>query len=163
MAGLQQLAIRYRVAIVIVHHLRKEGAEDVLDMISGTTGISGAADLALVLTRTKLGVRLAGRGRDTEEIDKLAELDPETSIWSITGDYDEAAPDSVMGSLRRLIYELLDNSPLPLTAPKIAERLGKPAHSVRTVLGRMVRATPCQIIRQPDGSYITPAKAERNR
>ena len=42
--ALQELATTYRVAIVVVHHVRKADAEDVLDTVSGTTGIAGAAD-----------------------------------------------------------------------------------------------------------------------
>jgi hypothetical protein len=159
MAGLQYLAERYRIAIVIVHHVRKTDAEDVLDTISGTTGIAGAADLALVLGNTKHGCRLAGRGRDTENLDKLCELDPDTGIWSITGEYDEAVPDSPIGTLRRSIYDLLADSPLPLTADKIAERIGRQPNVVRMMLSRMARAAPAQVIKQPDGSFILPAKA----
>jgi hypothetical protein len=156
MSMLQQLAMRYRIAVVIVHHVRKSDAEDVLDTISGTTGIAGAADLALVLGKTKLGCRLAGRGRDTEDIDKLCELDPDTGIWSITGEYDEAAPDSAMGALRRLIRELLDGSPLPLTSAAIATRLGKSSGTVRKVLSRMVKDG--QAVKNSDGSFTSPKR-----
>jgi hypothetical protein len=160
MSMLQELAIHYRIAIVVVHHVRKSDAEDVLDTISGTTGISGAADLALVLGRTKHGCCLAGRGRDTEDIDKLCELDFETGVWSLTGDYDEAVPESDIGTVRRSIYDLLDGSPVPLSADKIAERIGRQPNVVRMMLSRMSRAVPSQVMRQPDGSYILPAKAD---
>jgi hypothetical protein len=154
MTSVQELALRYRVAIVIVHHVRKGDAEDVLDMISGTTGITGAADLALVLDRTKNGCRLAGRGRDTEDIDKLCERDPDTGIWSITGEYDEAAPDSEMGSLRRTIFDLLDGSPLPFGSPAIATRLNRSRGVVRKILSRMVKDG--EAVKLPDGSFTSP-------
>ena len=51
---LQELATRYRVAIVVVHHVRKSDAEDVLDTVSGTTGIAGAADSVMVLVLSVL-------------------------------------------------------------------------------------------------------------
>ena len=57
LSGLQGLATRYRVAIVVVHHVRKSDANDVLDTVSGTTGIAGAADNVMVL-----GVTPTGRG-----------------------------------------------------------------------------------------------------
>jgi hypothetical protein len=155
-SALQQLAERYRIAIVLVHHVRKASAEDVLDEISGTTGIAGAADLALVLGRTKLGCRLAGRGRDTDDIDKLVELDPDTGIWSVVGEYDEAAPDSEMGSLRRLIGELLTDSPLPLTSPAIATRLDRSRSVVRKILSRMWKDG--QAVKNPDGSFTSPKR-----
>lgn len=40
------------VAIVLVHHVRKMDADDPLDTVSGTTGLTGAADTVLVLNRT---------------------------------------------------------------------------------------------------------------
>jgi hypothetical protein len=159
LAGLHELAIRYRVAIVVVHHVRKSDAEDVLDTISGTTGIAGACDLALVLGRTKHGIRLSGRGRDTEEIDKVVEFDPDTGLWAVTGEYDEAVPDSPTAATRRAIYDLLQGSPMPLTPIKIAERLGQQRNVVRVVLGRMLKAVPAQVERNPDGSYRLPARS----
>jgi hypothetical protein len=44
LAALHQLAEQYRIAIVVVHHVRKADADDVLDTISGTTGIAGACE-----------------------------------------------------------------------------------------------------------------------
>ena len=62
--ALRELATRYRVAIAVVHHVRKSDAEDVLGTVSGTTGIAGAADSVMVLGRTDKSVRLYARGRD---------------------------------------------------------------------------------------------------
>ena len=73
LGALQELATRYSIAIVVVHHVRKTDAEDVLDTISGTTGIAGAADTVMVLGKTDRGVRMYLRGRDAEEQDKLLE------------------------------------------------------------------------------------------
>src|SRR5262249_17935053 len=42
--GLHSLSIELRVPIIIVHHTRKAGAEDLLDKVSGTFGLWGAAD-----------------------------------------------------------------------------------------------------------------------
>ena len=90
--SLQELATKYSVAIVLVHHVRKSGdAEDILDTICGSTGIAGAADTPMVLGKTTHGIRFYLRGRDVEEQDKLVEFDPETGLWSVTGDYEEAA------------------------------------------------------------------------
>ena len=45
MKGLQSLAMATGVAIVVVHHTRKSGAEDdPFETVSGTLGLSGAAD-----------------------------------------------------------------------------------------------------------------------
>jgi len=157
LAPLQELATRWRVAIVIVHHVRKSDADDVLDTISGTTGIAGACDTAAVLGRTKHGVRFALRGRDVEEQDKVVEFDPDTGLWSVVGEFDEATPDSETSVLRRAIHDLLKASaPVPLAPVNIAVRLDQNRASVRQMLRRMVRNFPPQAIQNPDGTYTIP-------
>jgi hypothetical protein len=42
--ALQIIASEMNVAILIVHHLRKGTSDDPIDKISGTLGLSGAAD-----------------------------------------------------------------------------------------------------------------------
>ena len=41
---LKALADRHRIAVLLIHHLRKLGDDDPMNMISGTTGLSGATD-----------------------------------------------------------------------------------------------------------------------
>lgn len=52
-ARLKALADSYKVTMLIVHHTRKQKAEDIFDMISGTNGLMGAADGAFVLSKEK--------------------------------------------------------------------------------------------------------------
>ena len=40
------------ISILLVHHLRKQGAADPLNKLSGTTGIAGAVDAVLVLEKS---------------------------------------------------------------------------------------------------------------
>src|SRR5262249_40915424 len=49
--ALKKLADKYEVAIVPVHHTRKAAAEDVFDTVSGSRGLTGAADTTLILKR----------------------------------------------------------------------------------------------------------------
>jgi AAA domain len=50
--GLQKLAGEYQVGIVLNHHLRKAGSEDdAFDDVSGTLGLTGAADTIIVMKR----------------------------------------------------------------------------------------------------------------
>ena len=66
---LKRLADEYGIAVVLVHHLRKREASDPHMMISGTTGLIGAADGSYVLCRENPGdveAQLYVRGRDIE-------------------------------------------------------------------------------------------------
>ena len=66
---LKRLADRLGLAILLIHHLRKEKAEDVFHRISGTTAISGAVDSSFTLVEERRGsgrAKLTCIGRDIE-------------------------------------------------------------------------------------------------
>ena len=50
---LKTFSDRYGICLLVVHHTRKMEAEDSFDMISGTNGLMGAADGALLLHKDK--------------------------------------------------------------------------------------------------------------
>lgn len=81
---LKQIADEYQIAVVLIHHLRKREASDPHTMISGTTGLVGAADGSYVLRRENAGdreVQLYVRGRDVEDKILTLERDDELNEW----------------------------------------------------------------------------------
>ena len=82
----QQLAIKHHCCILIISHTRKQGATDFIDLISGTTGLTGAADGLMVLQRErgKASAVLHIVNRDTGE-QELA-LKSEWPQWELLGD-----------------------------------------------------------------------------
>ena len=88
MGLLQELATRHGITIIVVHHVRKAGADDVMDTVSGTLGLTGTADSIIVLGKSEKGVRLCVSGRDLEEeADKVVRFDRATAKWTVLGDY----------------------------------------------------------------------------
>jgi hypothetical protein len=84
--ALKQIADRHKLAIVLVHHLRKSVDNDPLNMISGTTGIAGGADSNFVLQkdkRTENTATLICTGRDIEQRELLLEFNKETFLWEL--------------------------------------------------------------------------------
>ncbi|HEX7735625.1 MAG TPA: bifunctional DNA primase/polymerase, partial [Ktedonobacteraceae bacterium] len=69
MSKLQVLANTHHLAVVVVHHLRKMGSDDVFDEVSGTLGLTGGADTTIILKRARYEQEgtLAITGRDVEE------------------------------------------------------------------------------------------------
>ena len=67
--GLARLAEQYGVAILLIHHTRKLEADDPLDTISGSLGLSGGMDSVLVLKRSRgtAEAELFVTGRDIKE------------------------------------------------------------------------------------------------
>ena len=81
--SLKKIADEYQLTILLIHHLRKQESKDAFHMISGTTGLQGAADTILVMTENKRGsgsVKLSVLGRDVEPRELKLERD-ENSIW----------------------------------------------------------------------------------
>ena len=80
---LKKIADEYQLTILLIHHLRKQESKDAFHMISGKTGLQGAADTILVMTENKRGsgsVKLSVLGRDVEPRELKLERE-ENSIW----------------------------------------------------------------------------------
>ena len=81
--SLKKIADEFQITILLIHHLRKQESKDSFHMISGTTGLQGAADSILVMTENKRGsgsVKLSVVGRDIEPRGLELERD-ENGVW----------------------------------------------------------------------------------
>lgn len=84
--ALKQIADKYKIAIILVHHLRKTGDSDPLNMISGTSGIAGGADTNFVLQkdkRTENTAMLICTGRDIEQRELFLEFNKDNFLWEL--------------------------------------------------------------------------------
>lgn len=134
---LQQLANEFGIAVVVVHHTRKAKADvDPFDEISGTLGLSGAADTALVLRQTQTGVVLYGRGRDIEEIETAVQFDSETCKWVPLGN----PADAHRTRERTEIRDCLKRFPRGLLSAEISRELARDDNSVRQLLHKMKKS-----------------------
>jgi hypothetical protein len=85
---LKKLADKYGIAILLIHHLRKEGADDVFNRISGTTGVQGVVDSSFTLIEDKRGsgkAKLSCIGRDIEYREISLERN-EDNVWEMVSD-----------------------------------------------------------------------------
>jgi RecA-family ATPase len=83
-AELQRWATKHGIAVLGLHHTRKGGADDPLEALSGSNGLSAVADTTLVLDSDQNGKTLYVRGRDVEE--KETALIFTAGLWSILGE-----------------------------------------------------------------------------
>jgi len=149
-AALQAIASAHNLALVVIHHTRKMAADDPFDEVSGTRGLTGAADGVLVLKRdggTQQPV-LYGRGRDLEEFESALQFDGETGAWSVIG----AAWQVADTMERRQIQEVLGRSVDPMTPTELAERLGKSRQNVSKMLTKMLDER--QVEKVSTGRYV---------
>jgi hypothetical protein len=134
--AMQRLAAEFEVSILVVHHLRKLGAADPLDEISGSTGLSGGADGVLVLKRDRgrADAYLHVTGREIEEEAELAlRWDTDLASWTLVGDAEEYR----ISQERQDIVRVLEEAEEPMTPKEVAELLGKPPNTVKYLMWKM--------------------------
>lgn len=80
---LKNLSDANSLCILIVHHTRKQESDDCFEKISGTNGLMGSADGAMILTRKRgeISATLQITGRDQQEQIIKVDQDPETLQW----------------------------------------------------------------------------------
>jgi len=81
---IKAVADAYKIAVLLVHHLRKMPDSAPFNMVSGSTGIIGAVDSLYVLekdSRTDNKARLHVTGRDLADMQLLLEFDREKTVW----------------------------------------------------------------------------------
>jgi hypothetical protein len=124
------------VAVLIVHHLRKLGAEDPLDQVSGSMGLTGGADGALVLNRERgrADAYLYVTGRDIEEEKELAlSWDSTTATWKIAGDAEEYRNTRERQEVEACLRTLGE----PAGPKGVSEALGKTYNNVKQLMWKM--------------------------
>lgn len=131
MTEFKSLADRRGIAVLLVHHTRKQDAEDVLDLVSGSTGIVGAADTIMVLTRPRGSPegKFIVTGRDIkDDVEQAARFDRETGKWELLGPADEVAKDTVQSKVRQFLVTRKE----PMSTADIADALNLSRPSVRS-------------------------------
>lgn len=148
LAPLQELAGETGASIIVIHHLRKMAGDDPIDMISGTTGLTGAVDTILVLSRDANGITLYGRGREIEEIETALEL--EHGAWRVLGPASEVRRSDE----RKAIIDVLTKADSPLGPKQIAEILDRGENNIKQLLFKM--AQDHDVERESRGRYRLP-------
>jgi AAA domain len=131
LSAIQQWAMESGVSVLLLHHTRKGGADDPLEALSGSNGLSACADVTQVLNRTAAGITLYVRGRDVEERDTALEFD--CGRFTVLGD----AAEVQRSDERTRVIILLRNASEPMTPGEIARSLGAKPNNIRVLLFKM--------------------------
>lgn len=156
MGALKALADRHGVAVIAVHHTRKSVDDsDVFNEVSGSTGITGAADAILIAKRARNTAEavLHVTGRDVTEQKYRLSWHTETCSWTLL---DEPAAIATMGSTRRTILKHLTEHPGD-SPQQIATRTGLNLNTVKSNVRRMVEDD--QLDSDGEGRYFPRATA----
>jgi len=145
LSGIQTIAGRHDLEVMVVHHTRKMTADDPLETVSGTQGLTGAADTVLVLARERArrDATLFVTGRDVEESEIPLRWEPGTCSWSLLG--------RELSEEREAIIGLLQHAGKALSLKEIALGTGRTPDGVRVLCWRMANAG--QIVAAGRGQY----------
>jgi lambda repressor-like predicted transcriptional regulator len=142
LADLTKLANELGLAIVVLHHTRKMAADDLMETVSGSYGVSGAVDTIVVMANTPNGAVLDIRGRDVESAELAIEFDKQTCRWRLLGD----AAEVHVSSQRAKIIAALKEAGLAMTIPALMEEAGMKRNPLDVLLGRMAKEGKIQRI-----------------
>lgn len=151
--GLKQIADRHHAGILVLHHTKKGEVSDPLEGVSGTMGLSGAADTTLVLKRARGQGKadLFITGRDIEER-TLALLFDELG-WKLEGNAEEVR----LSESRKSVLQVVEGIGRPMTPKEIAETLDRPGGTIRRLVHEL--AISKDLIPLEGSRYITPNMA----
>ena len=125
LSALKQIADAHGIAILLIHHLRKESADDVFNRISGTTAISGAVDSSFTLVEERRGsgrAQLSCIGRDIEYRELTLERNGE-NVWELVSD-SRTQPELLGDRIIYLLSELMrDRTKFIGTPTELSERI----------------------------------------
>lgn len=133
----KQIADEFGIAVLLVHHVRKMGAEDPFDTVAGTVGLTGAADAILLLQRERnrnYG-KLAVTGRDVEELALDLQWNPEAGLWTVT----DGPVEPQISDERRGILEILAGATAPMGPKEVASALDRDYERVRQRMWQMAK------------------------
>lgn len=108
-ASLKKFNAQHNVCILLVHHTRKQTADDCFDNISGTNGLLGAADGAFIMQkekRTDNNAVLDIVGRDQQDQRLSLQFDRQHCIWKLTKAETELwkeTPDPLLAAVAKLV------------------------------------------------------------
>lgn len=139
---LQRLGLERRLAVLIIHHTRKQDAEDPFDAILGTQGLLGTADVAMVLRRPRYGRdgTLHVTGRDIEEERKIQLLwDKQYCLWQQVDTPAEDDAEAHLNKDQRAVRQLLREHGKPMALLEINAKLRKEYAATAQLVHRMVK------------------------
>ena len=140
---LKPISDEFGVTILIIHHTRKQDADDPLDLVSGTQGVAGSVDTVLVLSRLRGSgqAQLFVAGRDIEESPDMAlQFEKESCCWKSTG---VSVREAQLEEGRQNILDVIRRAEVPQTIREIRSALSEDGISaagpaIRKTVQRMV-------------------------
>ena len=166
--ALKKIADHFLITVLLVHHTRKTGSADAFNMISGTTGLLGCADGALILqksARMENTATLEVTGRETPDTQINLRFDKQKKIWnfvSFGSDAPAKEPDPVLTAVQSFIRsrrEWLGYAAELLEALKVQSEIEAEPHT----LTRLMNAHIAELARDYGVLYRSGKRTAKGR
>jgi hypothetical protein len=155
--ALQQWATERRVCLLALHHDRKVGSVDFVQAVSGTFGLTGAADSILLLTRDRGAddglLQLTGRDLSDDFAWQLSRVGP---AWQLVDKVrpELAAATANFGDRSAAVARFVVEALTPVSAAEVGDALGIERDTAKRYLSRLAEAG--RITRTSRGLYAGP-------
>jgi len=157
LAGLTALANELGICVLVVSHVRKMAADDLMETVSGSFGMTGAVDTILVMANRPSGAVLDIRGRDVESAEFAIQFSKTTCRWTVLG----PAAEVHVSEQRGKIIAALKEAGEPMTVDALKAATGMSGNALGLLLSRMAKAG--DIKRVAKGAYADTPKPSQNR
>lgn len=144
---LKQFADSHKICLLLVHHTRKQKADDTFDMISGTNGLLGAADGAFLLykqkrTSNKAVLEVSGRDQQDQKLNLVRNEEKlcwdfesaETELW-------KQPPEPLLEKISEFLGERTEWQGTATELVKLIKADMKP-----NVLALKINVTSCRLL-----------------
>jgi hypothetical protein len=135
LTGLHLLSHELGVAIVVVHHTRKMAADDLMETVSGSYGLTGAVDTVIVMANKGGGAVLDVRGRDVESAELAIQFSKDACRWTILG----TAAEVHQSDQRKAIVAALVERGEPMKITELMGTTGMKRNNLEALLGKLVK------------------------
>jgi hypothetical protein len=137
---------------IVIHHTNKRDSADVMDQVSGSTGLTGAVDNVLIMQkeRGQVDATLTVIPREEEEAEYALTFDPQLMTWVLAGN----AEDFAKTRERQRILDVLKACDEPLGPQDIAAASGQKYGNVRYLLSQMLKDG--EVAKEGRGAYRLP-------
>ena len=153
---LKDFADRHALAVVVVHHIRKQGDSDVFNRVSGTTGLTGSADATFVLEkehRASDTAALYAIGRDIEYQEFTLRF--RECSWELVErkSQEQLAAAEVPPILFRLVAFMEGRREWSGTATELLTQMGE-ADTAPNVITKLLNEYHATVLRQNNVRYV---------
>ena len=129
-SALKNISDKYGIAVMVVHHVRKlKDISDPFNEVSGSTGITGAADTNFVLKRSRANETgtLLATGRDIAYQELTLKFDNRSHLWELVErkDMEDIHREEIPKFVFRLVDYILEHKEWRGTATQLITQMNE--------------------------------------